>query len=87
MRITDIALSTPVVGARPAPARRTGPGAAAVPLPSADRSERATHPDEVAASKLARAAGLATATRVVAAANEHASASVHGELLDLTRVP
>lgn len=88
MRITDIAQSTPVVGARPAPPRRSGAGAAAAtPLLPSDRSMRAAHPDEVAASKLARAAGVATATRVVAAANEQASESVRGERLDLARVP
>ncbi len=41
----------------------------------------------VAAAKLARAAGVATATRVVAAAHEQASESVRGERLDLARVP
>jgi len=87
VRITDIAQSTPVVGARPAPPRRSGAGAAAAPLLPSDRSMRAAHPDEVAASKLARAAGVATATRVVAAANEQASESVRGERLDLARVP
>lgn len=86
MRITDIAVSTPVVGARPAAARRQGEGAS----PSVVRGgtdKRAAHPDEVAASALARAAGAAHASKAVAAANEQAAASVRGELLDLNRVP
>lgn len=86
MRITDIALSTPASGARPAAARRAGGEA---PSPSLTRGapRGAAHPDEVAASALARAAGLASAGRVVAAANADAAASVRGDLLDPSRLP
>lgn len=86
MRITDIALSTPVVGARPAASRRSGSEAAGTVVTRAPR-ESVDHPDEVAASALARAAGLAHAGKLVAAANEQAAASVKGDLLDLTHVP
>ena len=85
MRITDLTVSTPVTGARPA-ARRAGEGASPS-LVSAGKSKDKAHPDEVAASALARAATQAHASKVVAAANEDAAASVEGELLDLTRVP
>ncbi len=85
MRITDIALSTPVVGARPAATRRSGADAKP-PLASSGPGAMG-HPDEVAAGALAKAAALAHAGRVVASANEHAAASVKGDLLDLTRVP
>lgn len=86
MRITDIALSTPVVGARPAAARRSGSDSSATVVARASH-KGVSHPDEVAASALAKAAGLASAGRVVASANEHAAASVMGDLLDLTKVP
>jgi hypothetical protein len=86
VRITDIALSTPVVGARPAATRRSGAEAPGAVVSRAAR-DGVEHPDEVAASALARAAGLAHAGKVVAASNEHAAASVKGDLLDLTRVP
>ena len=85
MRITDLAVPTPVTGARPS-ARRAGEHAAPS-LVSTDKTKDRAHPDEVAASALARAASSAQASRVVAAANEEASASVRGELLDLARVP
>jgi hypothetical protein len=85
VRITDIALSTPVVGARPAAARRAGSDAKG-PLVSSGPATMG-HPDEVAAGALAKAASLAHAGRVVASSNEHAAASVKGDLLDLTRVP
>lgn len=86
MRITDIALSTPATGARPTTARRAGSEA---PGPSITRGapRAAAHPDEVAASALARAAGLAAAGRVVAASNADAAASVRGDLLDPSRLP
>lgn len=85
MRITDLAVPTPVTGARPAAARRSGEGAA--PSLVSGKSKDKAHPDEVAATALARAANHAQAAKVVAAANEDAAASVKGELLDLTRVP
>jgi hypothetical protein len=86
VRITDIALSTPVVGVRPGAARRAGSHDSAPVLMSGE-SRGTHHPDEVAAGALARAASLASAGKVVAAANEQAADSVMGELLDLTRVP
>jgi hypothetical protein len=86
VRITDIALSTPVAGARPATARRTGPQSAG-PVMTPAEPRGAQHPDEVAAGALQRAAGLASAGKVVAASNEQAARSVRGDLLDLTRVP
>ena len=85
MRITDIALSTPVVGARSAAAKKADEG---TPAPKLHRAQGTpAHPDEVAATALQRAAAFASAGRVVAAANEQASASVKGDLLDLTKVP
>ncbi len=84
MRITDLAVPAPVVGTRPPASRRAGDSGAST-LVSATRQPG--HPDEVAASALARAAGLAHATKVVATANEHAASSVRGDSLDLTRIP
>ena len=86
MRITDIALSTPVVGARPAASRRTGADSSSAVVTRGTR-DGVTHPDEVAASALARAAGMAHAGKAVASANDAAAKSVKGDLLDLTRVP
>jgi hypothetical protein len=86
VRITDIALSTPVVGTRPAPARRGGPDGAS-PVLARGAASDVSHPDAMAASALARAAGIAAANKVVAAANQQASESVRGDLLDATRVP
>lgn len=84
MRITDLAVSTPVTGTRPAHARKAGEGSTPSLVSSA---KDPAHPDEVAASALSRAASAAHATKVVAAANEGAAASVRGDLLDPSRVP
>jgi hypothetical protein len=86
VRITDIALSTPVAGVRPGPARRAGTHDSS-PILTSGENRGTSHPDEVAAGALARAASLATAGKVVAASNQQAAHSVKGELLDLTRVP
>lgn len=86
MRITDIALSTPVVGARPPAARRAGSEASSAVV-TGGATRGTSHPDEVAASALARAAGLAQASKVVAAANERAAASIRGDLLEASKVP
>ena len=89
MRITDVALSTatPVAGSR-TPARKPTEGTAAPALVS-EQPSSAPLPDEVAAAKLQRAAGLAQAARVVGAQNELASASVRGDRLsqDLAPLP
>lgn len=86
MRITDIALTTPVVGARPSAPRRAGAEhGASVVLPGVARDKG--HPDEVAATALAKAAGLASAAKVVAAANQQAADSVRGDRLDEVLVP
>jgi hypothetical protein len=87
MRITDIALSTTTpVGTPRTGTRRTDSGSAGAPAPaSAGRTDSASHPDEVAAAKLQKAAGAAQAGRVVAAENQRASESVRGEI-DLSRV-
>jgi hypothetical protein len=89
MRLTDVALSTatPVAGSR-TPTRKPAEGAAG-PAVVSERPAAAPHPDEVAAAKLQKAAGLAQAARVVAAQNELASASVRGDRLsqDLAPLP
>lgn len=86
MRITDIALSTPVTGARPAPSRKTGEGSSA-PTVVAGEVSRGTSADEVAEVALQKAAGFAAATRVVAAQNELARASAASERLHEASVP
>ncbi|MCW2600665.1 MAG: hypothetical protein JWM02_2494 [Frankiales bacterium] len=86
MRITDIALPTAVAGPRPGAARRPGSEASSAVVTTGS-PRGASHPDELAAGALARAASLAQANKVVAAANEHAAASVTGDLLDATRLP
>lgn len=85
VRITDLSLPTPVTGARPGSPRRAGADAA--PNIVASVAREAGHPDEVAATALARAAGQAHSGRLVAAANEAASASVRGERLSEELVP
>lgn len=86
MRITDIALSTPVAGVRPGVARRGGTHGSS-PLLASSEPRGTQHPDEVAAGALARAASMASAAKVVAASNEQAAASVKGERLDAALVP
>lgn len=87
MRITDIALSTTTpVGTPRTGARRTETGSAGAPAPvSGGRTDGTSHPDEVAAAALQKAAGAAQAGRVVAAENQRAADSVRGEI-DLSRV-
>jgi hypothetical protein len=85
VRITDLSLPTPVTAARPSSSRRAG--AEAAPNIVASVAREAGHPDEVAATALARAAGQAHAGRVVAAANQTASESVRGDRLTTELVP
>lgn len=87
MRITDIALSTPVAGARPATARRPGEGAGPPPVLTPGPAERGASPDEVAEVALQRAAAFAAAARTIAAQNELAAASASQERLTEARVP
>lgn len=87
MRITDIALSTPVTGARPPAARRPGEGAGAAPVVRPAPTERGASPDEVAEVALQKAAAFAAAARTVAAQNELASASASQERLTEALVP
>ena len=86
MRISDIALSTstPVGTTRPSAKRPEG-GSAGPTVVTSQKTDAAPHPDEVAATKLAKAASAAQASRVVAAENQRASDSVRGEL-DPSRV-
>ena len=86
MRISDIALSTatPVSGRPTARKQETGAGPQVV---AESRTGSAAHPDEVAAAKLQKAAGLAQAARVVAAQNQLAGASVQGERLQESLAP
>ncbi len=81
MRISDIALSTSTpVGTPRAGARRAEQGGSGATVVSGSRTEAGTHPDEVAAAKLQKAAGAAQASRVVAAENQRAAESVRGEI-------
>lgn len=86
MRISDIALSTstPVGTPRPS-AKRPEQGGSSATVVSSGKAEAGTHPDEVAAAKLQKAAGAAHASRVVAAENQRAADSVRGEI-DVDRV-
>ena len=85
MRITDLSVPTPVTGSRPSSSRRAGADAA--PNIVASVAREAGHPDEVAATALARAASQAQSARIVAAANQDASASVRGDRLSAELVP
>ncbi len=84
MRITDLATTAPIA-MRPDGTRRGDSTAAVHVLGSAPRD--ADHPDAIAASALARAAGQAQAGRLVAAANQGAALSVLGDRLDLALAP
>lgn len=85
MRITDLSVATPVAGARPPSPRRAGADTAPNIVAAAAREPG--HPDEVAATALARAASQAQSGRIVAAANQAASDSVRGERLRPELVP
>lgn len=85
MRITDLSVPTPVTGSRPSPSRRAG--AETAPNIVASVAREAGHPDEVAATALARAASQAQSGRIVAAANQEASASVRGDRLRADLLP
>ena len=85
MRITDLSVPTPVTGSRPSTTRRAG--AEAAPNIVASVAREAGHPDEVAATALARAASQAQSGRIVAAANQAASESVRGDRLSTELVP
>ncbi len=87
MRITDLATpaTTAPSAARADGPRRTGGDTRASVLASAPRD--AGHPDEVAATALARAAHHAHSGRLVSAANQAAADSVRGALLDPALVP
>jgi hypothetical protein len=86
VRITDIALSTPVAGVRPGATRRAGTHDSS-PVLTKGEPRGTSHPDEVAAGALARAASLASAGKVVAASNQQAAHSVQGGRLDANLVP
>ncbi len=85
MRITDLSVPTPVTGSRPSSSRRAV--AQGAPNIVAAAARQPGHPDEVAAVALARAASQAHSGRIVAAANQDASASVRGDRLNAGLVP
>ncbi|MCW2777383.1 MAG: hypothetical protein JWN17_1108 [Frankiales bacterium] len=80
MRITDVALSTATPISNGPRTKRTEADSTAPTLLASAKTESAPHPDEVAATKLQRAAAHAQAARVVSAENQRASASARGEI-------
>ena len=81
MRITDLPVATPLNATARATAKKSEDATSArTAVVTSGRTEGASHPDEVAAAALQKAAASAQSTRLVAAQNQLASESVRGEI-------
>ncbi len=80
MRITDLPVSVPVGSPARTGTKKTESGGSSPTVVASSKADGASHPDEVAATKLHKAAAAAAATKVVAAQNQLASQSAQGDL-------